>query len=41
MLAGAWGFGLFQSDHDYDIVDMLTDEAGLAKAEQLLLAAEV
>jgi len=28
---GAWGFGLFQSDHDYDVVDDLTSEAGLTQ----------
>lgn len=30
---GAWGYGLFQSDHDYDIVSDLTYEVGLDKLQ--------
>ena len=26
---GCWGLGLFQSDHDLDIMDELSDEAGV------------
>ncbi|KAF1950442.1 hypothetical protein CC80DRAFT_578477 [Byssothecium circinans] len=31
---GAWGYGLFQSDHDFDLVSDLTGEAGLYKLEE-------
>lgn len=28
-IMGAWGYGLFEGDHDYDVVSDLTGEAGL------------
>ena len=31
---GAWGLGLFQSDHDYDLITTLDEEAGLAELEK-------
>jgi len=30
---GAWGFGLFESDHDYDIVDDFTSYASISELE--------
>ena len=30
---GAWGLGIFQSDHGYDTVKFLSDEAGLPNLE--------
>ncbi|KAF1365098.1 hypothetical protein EJ07DRAFT_161210 [Lizonia empirigonia] len=36
---GAWGYGLFQSDHDFDIVCELGDEMGLTKLEEEMQAA--
>ena len=26
---GCWGLGLFQSDHDYNVLDYLSDEVGI------------
>lgn len=34
--AGAWGYGLFQSDYDLDIIDDLSDEAKTEKVVQEL-----
>ena len=31
---GAWGYGLFQSDHDYEIVDEFTKDIGLVELEK-------
>ena len=31
---GAWGLGLFQSDHDYDRINQFTDEVKLVKLER-------
>ncbi|GAB7364010.1 hypothetical protein MBLNU230_g4568t1 [Neophaeotheca triangularis] len=31
---GAWGFGLFQSDNDYDCVKIFDKAAGLDKLEE-------
>ncbi|KAJ8110692.1 hypothetical protein OPT61_g6526 [Boeremia exigua] len=36
---GAWGYGLFQSDHDYDTLSELGHEMGLTKLEEELQAA--
>ncbi|EMD96833.1 hypothetical protein COCC4DRAFT_41685 [Bipolaris maydis ATCC 48331] len=31
---GAWGYCLFQSDHDFDVISEMSHEAGLAKLEE-------
>ncbi|KAK5135339.1 hypothetical protein LTR08_005443 [Meristemomyces frigidus] len=31
---GAWGLGLFQSDHDYDLISDMDGEAGIPKLEE-------
>lgn len=36
IFAGAWGHGIFQSDHDQDIICELNHEAGLEKLEKAL-----
>ncbi|KAJ4300936.1 hypothetical protein N0V90_003025 [Kalmusia sp. IMI 367209] len=35
---GAWGYGLFQSDNDFDMVSEMTSEAGLYKLEEEAVA---
>ncbi|KAJ9622072.1 hypothetical protein H2203_006953 [Taxawa tesnikishii (nom. ined.)] len=35
---GGWGLGLFQSDYDYDIIDELSEEAGLEEPNRLYFA---
>jgi len=34
MGGGAWGLGLLQSDYDYDIIQDLSEEAGLWRLEE-------
>ncbi|KAJ4309525.1 hypothetical protein N0V94_008890 [Neodidymelliopsis sp. IMI 364377] len=36
---GAWGYGLFQSDNDFDTLSELGDEMGLTKLEEEMCAA--
>lgn len=31
---GAWDYGLFQSDHDFDVISELDDEIGLYKLQK-------
>ena len=33
-MTGAWGYGIFESDHDQDIVSDLSHEAGLDELEE-------
>lgn len=33
-IMGAWGYGLFQSDHDLDALSFLDDELGLTKLQE-------